>query len=125
MEHGYRVITLLLRGQVDHFEVAVLNHLLLAKRPILAALGPTALQASRRHHDHDALLLPNHPPKITIRLGKRALSGDESVLLFVSVHVVRVDVVRAGIVRFIDGQDHSTMVIAQHIRVTVLGCVAF
>ena len=52
--------------------------------------------------------------------GEGTLAGDEGVLLLVAVHVVGVDVVRVGVV-VVPAQDHARVVVAQHVRIPVLG----
>ena len=105
--------------------MSILGRFLLSQRPILTAFGPSPLQATSSHDDNSTLLLPNHPPKVTVSLGQRALRRDESILLFVAINVVSINVVGAGVVGIFDRQDDSTMVVAEDVRVAILGGVAF
>ncbi len=105
--------------------MAIFGRFLLSQRPILTTFGSSPLQATRSHDDDSALLLPDHPPKVAISLGQWALRRDESVLLFVAVDVVSINVVGAGIAGVFDRQDDSTMVVAEDVRVAILGSIAF
>ena len=88
-------------------------------RPVLTTLGAVPLHGPRGHHYHQHPQLPDHLPGVYKGPGQRSLHGNEGFSLLISVHKVGIDVVGLPVI-IVPVQNHPGVVVAQHVRVTVL-----
>ena len=104
--------------QIDQSDLHQIVDFGSATRPVLIALGHTALLQFRHHNDGRAALFPDHSPEIAQRLRQRALCRNIRISSAITVDEICVDIVRSG-QAFDRVQFDSSVVESDDIRKTI------
>lgn len=79
----------------------------------------SALIQTGQHNDLMAVQLPDHPPKVSERVGEGSLSGHIPVRILIAVHVIGVNVVGVGIIVH-HLEDNPGVIVGQEIAIPIL-----